>query len=124
MSSRIVVEKIYFPEIIFLNTSLPKDQIRILKSEEEISQLADNCTDIFKSNIIIRNYNRPQTGTFLSLKNVFLVELVVWYTAPTPDENDFQPSKLNKIDFFGNNLALPERIILQDNQTSKVNFHQ
>lgn len=52
MSSRIVVEEIYFPGIIFLNTSLPKDQIRILRSEEEISQLTDDSTDIFKSNII------------------------------------------------------------------------
>ena len=54
-----------FPGVRFADTSLPRDRIKILKSEEEISQLSDDSTDIFQSNIINKYCNRPQMGAFL-----------------------------------------------------------
>ena len=53
-----------FPDVRFVDTSLPRDRIRISKSKEEISQLSDDSTDIFQSNIN-KYCNRPQTGAFL-----------------------------------------------------------
>ena len=41
-----------FPRVTFINTSIPNDGIRILKSETELHELNDDSTDIFKAGII------------------------------------------------------------------------
>ena len=42
------------PGISFINTNLPNNRIRMIKSEEELELLPDNCTDVFKKSIIDR----------------------------------------------------------------------
>ena len=42
------------PGISFTNTNLTNNRIRMIKSEEELELLPDNCTDVFKKSIIDR----------------------------------------------------------------------
>ena len=44
----------YSPGISFTNTNLTNNRIRMIKSEEELELLPDNCTDVFKKSIIDR----------------------------------------------------------------------
>ena len=48
-----------FPKIQFLNSNLPEDRYRIAKSEDELTELPDNSTDIFKRNMLDRYVDRP-----------------------------------------------------------------
>ena len=48
-----------FPKTIFVSTDLPQNRLRIPKSQDELEELEDDGTDIFKSNIIERYCNRP-----------------------------------------------------------------
>ena len=48
-----------FPKTIFVSTDLPQNRLRIPKSQDELDELEDDSTDIFKSNIIERYCNRP-----------------------------------------------------------------
>ena len=98
-----------FPGVRFVNTSLPRDRIRILKSEEEISQLSDDSTDIFQSNIINKYCNRPQTGAFSALSNLCFAQFAAYYTPQTTDENDYQSNQLNERDPIDNVSALPQK---------------
>ena len=45
------LRKIY-PATVFVSTSLPEKRVRIAKSEQELEELDDESTDIFKSNVI------------------------------------------------------------------------
>ena len=47
------------PGISFINTNLPNNRIRMIKSKEELELLPDNSTDIFKKSIIDRYMDRP-----------------------------------------------------------------
>ena len=51
-----------FPGTIFINTGLPGERIRTMKSQEKIAELEDDSTDIFNSNIIDRYCDRPNTN--------------------------------------------------------------
>ena len=41
-----------FPKTVFVNANVPSKIIHVAKSEEELDELDDDSTDIFKSNII------------------------------------------------------------------------
>ena len=47
-----------FPKTIFVSTDLPQNRLRVPKSQDELDELEDDSTDIFKSNIE-RYCNRP-----------------------------------------------------------------
>ena len=63
--------------ISFINTNLPSNRIRIIKSKEEIDLLQDKSTDIFKKSITDRYMVRPLCAKFESLKTVCLAQLTL-----------------------------------------------
>ena len=67
------------PGISFINTNLPNDRIRMIKSKEELELLPDKSTDIFKKSIIDKYMNRPTSGKFASLKTVCLAQFASLY---------------------------------------------
>ena len=48
-----------FPRTVFVNTDLPNKRVRVAKTQQELEELDDESTDIFKSNIIERYKIRP-----------------------------------------------------------------
>ena len=53
-----------FPKTLFVSMDFAEKPIRFVKSQQELDELDDDSTDIFKSNIIVRYSDRK---TFLSL---------------------------------------------------------
>ena len=45
--------------MIYANTNLPEKRLKMLRSQEEISQLPDESEDIFKRNMVDRHMDRP-----------------------------------------------------------------
>ena len=80
------------PGISFINTNLPNNRIRMIKSKEELELLPDNSTDIFKKSIIDRYMDRPTCGKFASLKTVCLAQFASLYYKKTSSDNDYQPN--------------------------------
>ena len=78
------------PEILFINTNLQENRIRIVKSKEELEVLSDDSTDAFKRNIIDRYMDRPKSGKFACLKNVCLAQFASYYYRKSTSE-DYQP---------------------------------
>ena len=79
-----------FPGVIFINTILNNERIRILKPETKLHELNDDSTDIFKSDII-EKYFQKVSGSNNTVKNICFAE---WYTAKNIDQNYYQPSQL------------------------------
>ncbi len=48
-----------FPKTVFVSTDLPEKRVRVAKIASELDELDDDCTDIYKSNIIERYSLRP-----------------------------------------------------------------
>lgn len=48
-----------FPATVFVNTDLPYKRLIVTKSQQDLEELDDKSTDIFKSNIIERYTIRP-----------------------------------------------------------------
>ena len=66
-----------FPATIFVSTDLPDKRIRVAKSQQELDDLDDESTDIFKSNIIERYAIRPRS--IASVDNLCLAEFAAYY---------------------------------------------
>ena len=88
-----------FPGTIFINTELPEKRIRTRKSDQHLSELEDDSTEIYNSNIIERYSDRPnrnfKNGAFAQVNDLCLAEFAAYYYKeyrPTKDENnDNQP---------------------------------
>ena len=76
------------PGISFINTNLPKNSIKMIKSKEELKELSDYSTDVFKRNVIDRYVDRPVYGEFPCLKNVYLAQFASYYYKKCISEND------------------------------------
>ena len=98
-----------FPWETFINSSLPNDEIRILKPETELDELNDDSTDIFKSGII-EKYCQRVSGSNNTFKPFCLATFVAWYTTKKFDQNDYQPSQLPDNVSFEMPSRLPEKI--------------
>lgn len=61
-----------FPSAIYVSTDLPDKRVRIAKCQEELEELDDESTDVYKSNIIERYTKRPHTIS--SVNNLCLAE--------------------------------------------------
>ena len=90
-----------FPVVTFANTNLPDKRYRICKSEEELKELPENSTDIFKRNNLDRYIDRPnktfQGGKYSVLDDFCYAQFLAYYyldTKPQLDENDSQPEVL------------------------------
>ena len=66
-----------FPATVFVSTDLPEKRVRIAKSPEELDELDNESTDIFKSNIIDRYTLRPQC--IPSIDRLCLAEFAAYY---------------------------------------------
>ena len=89
-----------FLGLIYTNTNLPEKRLKILRSQEEISQLPDESEDIFKINILDRYMNRPDhifcNGHYAVLNDFCYAEFLrYYYLVPHIKENDWQPVELS-----------------------------
>ena len=84
------------PSVMFLNTNLPHKRIRLLKTEEELLQMPEDSKNTYKNGINEKHIDRPTTGKFSALRNVFLAEFPrMDYKKISYDANDFQSNNLS-----------------------------
>ena len=84
-----------FPKTVFVSTDLPEKRVRVTKSQQELDELDDDSTDIYKSNIIERYSIRPDSNT--TIDNLCLAEFAAYYYKEyntDPTKNDAQPEIL------------------------------
>ena len=86
-----------FPKTVFVSTDMPEKQLRVAKSQLELEEMDDDCTDIYKSNIIERYSIRP--NYIPSVNNMCLAEFAAYYYKDYKTEihetADAQPEVLN-----------------------------
>ena len=56
------------PQVVFANSNLPEKRYRVFKNEEEILEMDDDETNIFKRNMLDRYLDRPIN--FLKMANL------------------------------------------------------
>ena len=56
-----MAQKKVFPGTVFVSTGLPEKRIRVTKSQQELEDLDDDITDMFKSNNVERYGIRPDS---------------------------------------------------------------
>ncbi|XP_028414140.1 uncharacterized protein LOC114537203 [Dendronephthya gigantea] len=66
-----------FPRTVFVNTNLPEQRVRMTKTQEELDDLDDDSTDIFKSNIVERYVIRPTSIALVD--SMCLAEFAAYY---------------------------------------------
>ncbi|KXJ13769.1 ATP-dependent DNA helicase PIF1 [Exaiptasia diaphana] len=66
-----------FPAAIFISTDLPDKRIRMAKSQQELEELDDESTEVYKSNMIERYTKRPHS--IPSVNKLCLAEFVANY---------------------------------------------
>ena len=66
-----------FSAAVFVSTDLPDKRVRIAKSQDELEELDDESTDVYKSNIIERYTKRPKS--IPSVNNLCLAEFASYY---------------------------------------------
>jgi len=85
-----------FPGTVFVSTDLPDKRIRVAKSKEELDDLDNDSTDIYKSNIIERYSIRP--NSIPAVDNLCLGEFAAYYYKDYRKDNsetiDAQPEVL------------------------------
>ena len=117
-----------FPATVFVNTNLPEKRIRVTKSHQELENLDDESTDIFKSNIIERYAIRPQA--IASVDELCLAEFAAYYykdyRKDCQETGDAQPEVLTNhaIEVQHNSsdsdLCLPDKIrLINTNEVMK-----
>ena len=62
---------------VFVSTDLPEKSIRVTKSQQELEDLDDDSSDIFKSNIVERYGMRPDSVS--SIDKLCLAEFAACY---------------------------------------------
>ena len=91
-----------FPGTVFVNTDMPDSRIRMRESNQQLSELDDDSTEIYYSNIIERYSDRPNVnfmnGIYRLVDKLCLAEFAAYYYKPYKcadnEENDNQPSVL------------------------------
>ena len=85
-----------FPGTIFINTDLPEKRIRMRKSQQQLSELEDDSTEIYNSNIIERYSDRPNrsymNGAFGQVDDLCLADFPSYYY------KDYKPIEDRPID--------------------------
>ena len=86
-----------FPKTVFVSTDLPGKRVRVTKNQNELDELDDDSTDIFKSNIIERYSLRPKG--IPSVDQLCLAKFAAFYykdyRTNDADTRDSQPDILN-----------------------------
>ena len=115
-----------FPKTIFVSTDLPDKRLRVAKTQEELEELDDDSTDIYKSNIIERYSIRPAYVS--SVNDMCLAAFAAYYyknyNYDVSETIDSQPEVLSD-DILEQthedttddaSLALPKRIKLMNSK--------
>ena len=66
-----------FPKTVFVSTDLPDRRLRVAKNQQELDELEDDSTDIYKSNIIERYCIMP--SYIQSVNDMCLAEFAAYY---------------------------------------------
>ena len=95
----------------FVNTNLPEEHSKILQTEEQLSSLLEDSTDIFKRNNIDCYLARPSAsfcdGKYSILDSFCLEEFTAYYSLiykpkETNEGEEYQPDLLPDILMEGN----------------------
>ena len=97
-------------EVVFINTDLPGERVRLLKSIDHIQQVDDDSEDIESGGLIKRYTHRPPY-----LENVTLAHWATWYDNREPSSVRLQ--KCVKTDSDGS----PIEIFYDDNRDDDMN---
>ena len=108
-----------FPKTVFLNTNLPEKRVRVTKTPNELNELDDDSTDIYKSNIIERYSLRP--NSIPAFGKLYLAQFAASYhkdyKTDYDETKDSQPDILNDDLLESHHLAeqpLPRKIKLMN----------
>ena len=110
-----------FPGTVFVSTDLPEKRVCVTKSKQELDDLDDDSTDIFKSNIIERFSIRPDSISVLD--KLCLAEFAAYYykdyRKESDETNDAQPNVLTDEVIHTQhsvlqNISLPPQITLMN----------
>ncbi|XP_066915086.1 uncharacterized protein [Clytia hemisphaerica] len=95
-----------YPGVTFANTNVPEKRFRMCLSEDEISELPEDSTSIFKKNMLDRYCDRPKdtNGIYKPVAEMCYAEFLRFYSVVYNecDENDCQPNELED-DFIESN---------------------
>ena len=79
-------------ETVFINTALPEQRVRTMKSKEQMAGLDDDSTESFNLNIIERYSDRPDrnfmNGIYSGVENLCLAEFAAFYYKQYQTEDD------------------------------------
>ena len=85
-----------FPGTVFVSTDLPEKRVHVTKSKQELEDLDDDSTDIFKSNTIERYSIRSDSISVVD--KLCLAEFAAYYykdyRKDSDETNDAQPNVL------------------------------
>ena len=121
-----------FPKTVFLNTNLPEKRVCATKTPNELNELDDDSTDIYKSNIIEHCSLRP--NSIPAVDKLCLAQFAASYYKDYKTDydgtKDSQPDMLNDDLLESHHLAeqpLPTKIKLMNNEymkCRKVSCHE
>ena len=89
-----------FPGVQFVNTNLPEERSKVLLTEEQLSSLPEDSTDIFRRNNIDRYVARPSVsfcdGKYSILDSFSFPEFTAYYSLiykpkETNESEEYQP---------------------------------
>ena len=92
-----------YPCVIFINTNMPEKRFRVCRMEEELGELPEDSTDVFKRNMLDRYIDRPNRtfkgGEFSVVHRICFAEFCAYYYLPSMKDvienvNDSQPEVL------------------------------
>ena len=110
-----------FPGTVFVSTDLPEKRIRVTKSQQELEDLDDDSTDIFKCNIIERYSIRPDS--IPSIDKLCLAEFASYYykdyRKDSDETSDAQPEVstdevIQTQHFISEDISLPLTVTLMN----------
>ncbi|XP_066925712.1 uncharacterized protein [Clytia hemisphaerica] len=98
-----------YPGVTFANTNVPEKRFRMCLSEDEINELPEDSTSIFKSNMLDRYCDRPRerTGPNKPIAEMCYAEFLRFYSVIYKEcsENDCQPNELDDNLIESNHLS-------------------
>ena len=84
------------PRISFINTNLPNNRIRMIKSNEELELLPETALTYLRKAQLIGTWIGQHAESFASLKIVCFAQFVSLYYKKTSQDNDYQPKILEE----------------------------
>jgi len=87
-----------FPGVTFANTNIPEKRFRICLNEDELNELPEDSTAIYKQNMLDRYCDRPDlshcNGKYAVVSEMCYAEFLRFYSVKYVEckENDCQPN--------------------------------